>query len=70
MADVGLRTITRIESVKILREKQFREDASSIDRHPIRPEQAEALREHTLDALASSTTYHKGAEVKIFVAVL
>jgi aminopeptidase N len=61
-ADVGLRTITRIEAVKILREKQFREDASE-SRHAIRPESASASREHTLDALASSTTYHKGAEV-------
>lgn len=61
-ADVGLRTVVRIEAVKILREKQFREDASE-SRHPVRPESALSSREHALDALASSTTYHKGAEV-------
>ena len=63
-ADTGLRTITRIEAVKILREKQFREDASA-GRHAVRPESADATREHGLDALASSTTYHKGAEVSL-----
>ena len=61
-ADVGLHTVMRIEAVKILREKQFREDASE-SRHPVRPESAHSSREHTIDALASSTTYHKGAEV-------
>ena len=68
-ADVGLRVATRIEAVKILREKQFREDASDF-RHPVRPESARASREHALDALASSTTYHKGAEVSFQLTVL
>ena len=67
-SDVGLRTVTRIEAVKILREKQFHEDASE-GRHAVRPEHADATREHELDALASSTTYHKGAEVSAFVCV-
>jgi aminopeptidase N len=60
-SDVGLRTATRIEAVKILREKQFAEDASP-DRKPIRPENY-LSRKHSLAALATSTSYHKGAEV-------
>ena len=68
MADVGLRTTVRIEAVKILREKQFREDASPEIRHAVRPE---LLDSQTLDSLASSTTYHKGAEVcRMFQTVL
>lgn len=63
-SDVGLALQTRIEAVKILREKQFAEDANPTTRHPIRPARATANEEkQTLDTLATSTTYHKGAEV-------
>lgn len=60
-SDVGLKTATRIETVKILREKQFAEDASPA-RQAIRPE-SYASSKDSLDSLATSTTYHKGAEV-------
>eukprot|EP00980_Cylindrotheca_fusiformis_P000980 scaffold265_cov131-Cylindrotheca_fusiformis.AAC.15 len=60
---VGLKTSTRIDTVKILREKQFAEDASPA-RQAIRPESyASQQQQHSLDAIATSTTYHKGAEV-------
>jgi aminopeptidase N len=66
-AGIGLRTTARIEAVKILHEKQFREDASPTTRHAVRPEQVTV----SLDSLASSTTYHKGAEVcRMFQTVL
>ncbi|KAL3926627.1 MAG: hypothetical protein SGBAC_013399, partial [Bacillariaceae sp.] len=61
-SDVGLRLATRIEAVKILREKQFAEDAAEERRQPIRPE-SYLSQQHSLDSLATSTTYHKGAEV-------
>lgn len=61
-SDLGLKTATRIEAVKILREKQFAEDASP-GRKPIRPDSYYASEQHSLDCLATSTTYHKGAEV-------
>ncbi|CAJ1932723.1 unnamed protein product [Cylindrotheca closterium] len=61
---------TRIEAVKLLREKQFVEDASEKLRQPIRPERyllssssSSSSQQHSLDSLATSTTYHKGAEV-------
>ena len=60
-SDIGLKVASRIESVKLLREKQFVEDAA-LTRQPIRPESYDGT-EHSLDVIATSTTYHKGAEV-------
>lgn len=61
-ADSRGRTAVRIDAVRILREKQFAEDASP-GRHSIRPE-VYASPEQGLESLATSTTYHKGAEVR------
>ena len=60
----GESSIARIEAVKILQEKQFAEDASS-DRRPVLPEdmKVELSTSAYLDSLASSTSYHKGAEI-------
>lgn len=72
-ADVGLASTVRIEAIKILREKQFHEDATPALRHAVRPQMDEmsSLSQTTLDSLASSTTYHKGAEVcRLFKTVL
>lgn len=63
-ADMGNRGLQRIESVDILRSRQFSEDAGP-NAHPVRPESCLSV-----DNFYTATIYEKGAEVIRMMQIL